>query len=203
MGVFHYHLPPEMAGRVAAGHLVEVPFGRQQVQGVVLRPIAAPEVPETRPVNGLLDDQPALNSNQLALAAWLAEDTLAPLAACVSLMLPPGLSKQADTRYTLLDERPNDLSKLQARLVRLLEERGPLRGRQIDALLPRTKWQRTAQNLVRRGVLASQPVLPPPSVAPKQVRTVQLAVSPTEAAAVVDDLGRPRSHQLAVRSARS
>jgi len=43
-GVFHYHLPPELEGRVGAGHLVEAPFGRQQVQGVVLRPVGTPEV---------------------------------------------------------------------------------------------------------------------------------------------------------------
>ncbi len=52
-GTFHYHLPPELEGRVEAGHLVEVPFGRQTVQGVVLRPVAEPQVAETRPVLAL------------------------------------------------------------------------------------------------------------------------------------------------------
>ena len=35
-GVFHYHLPPELEGQIGRGHLVEVPFGRVRVQGVVL-----------------------------------------------------------------------------------------------------------------------------------------------------------------------
>jgi 3'DNA-binding domain (3'BD) len=34
---FHYHLPPELENQVQPGHLVWVPFGRQEVQGVVLR----------------------------------------------------------------------------------------------------------------------------------------------------------------------
>ena len=36
-GTFHYHLPPELEGLVLPGHLVEIPFGRQKVQGVVFR----------------------------------------------------------------------------------------------------------------------------------------------------------------------
>ena len=35
-GVFHYHLPPELEGRLEPGHLVLVSFGEQVVQGVVL-----------------------------------------------------------------------------------------------------------------------------------------------------------------------
>ena len=32
-GEFHYHLPPELEGKVLPGHLVVVPFGKQRVQG--------------------------------------------------------------------------------------------------------------------------------------------------------------------------
>ena len=45
-GVFHYHLPPELEGRVLPGHLVEVPFGRQRVQGVVIKQVEHPSVTE-------------------------------------------------------------------------------------------------------------------------------------------------------------
>ena len=55
-GVFHYHLPPKLEGRVLPGHLVEVPFGRQQVQGVVIKQVAQPSVTETKAVKGLIDD---------------------------------------------------------------------------------------------------------------------------------------------------
>ncbi|MBU2610896.1 MAG: hypothetical protein KJ606_08130, partial [Chloroflexi bacterium] len=36
-GVFDYALPRELEGKVGAGHLVTVPFGKQTVQGVVFR----------------------------------------------------------------------------------------------------------------------------------------------------------------------
>lgn len=87
-GTFHYHLPSELEGVVFPGHLVEVPFGRQQVQGVVFRLVAQPEVPETRPVLALLDSEPVLTRAQIELAGELAESTLSPLAACIDLMIP-------------------------------------------------------------------------------------------------------------------
>ena len=82
-GTFHYHLPPELEGQVQPGHLVEVPFGRQQVQGVVFRFVDQPEVPETKSVTSLLDPLAVLTPQQIRLAGELAESTLAPLAACI------------------------------------------------------------------------------------------------------------------------
>src|SRR5512141_1934204 len=92
-GVFDYHLPAELAGQVAPGCLVVVPFGRQLVQGVVVRLVAEPQVQQTRAVESLLDPLPVLTPAQLDLAGQMAEQTLAPLAACLEVMLPPGLSK--------------------------------------------------------------------------------------------------------------
>ncbi len=190
MGVFHYHLPPELEGRVKTGHLVVVPFGRQTVQGVVMQEVAQPEVSQTKAVIALLDEKAALTPVQIEFAQALAERTLSPLAACVGLMLPVGLAQQADTLYTLQTARPGKLTELQTRMVKLLEERGPLRGRQIDSAIPRTNWRRSIVTLVRKGLVLAQPVLPPPKVRPKMVRTARLAVPPGEAEAQMEDLGR-------------
>ncbi|MBE9473711.1 MAG: hypothetical protein IMY85_02390, partial [Chloroflexi bacterium] len=100
-GVFHYHLPPELEGQVLPGHLVEVPFGKRCVQGVVLRQISQPSVSETRAVSALIDGSVVLTTAQLALAEYLADSTLAPLSACINLMLPVGLTKMGDTLYTI------------------------------------------------------------------------------------------------------
>lgn len=202
-GVFHYHLPPELEGRVSAGHLVEVPFGKQQVQGVVLREVAVPEVAETRPVTALVDPQVALTSAQLALARHLAESTLAPLSACIGLMLPAGLGQMADIRYQLIEGAglAGALSATQERLVELLRRRGPLFGRQIDRALPHTGWRAAARGLLQRGLLSGQSFLPPPEVQPKSVRTARLACSPEVAEAQMPLLGRPGSPALARRQA--
>ena len=64
-GVFDYHLPPEMDGQVLPGCLVVVPFGRQTVQGIVLRQVEVPAVPDTRPLEALLDPQPVITPQQM------------------------------------------------------------------------------------------------------------------------------------------
>ena len=194
-GVFHYHLPPELEGQVLPGHLVEVPFGRQQVQGVVIKQVAQPSVTETKAVKGLIDDSVVVTPQQMALAEYLSTSTLAPLSACINLMLPVGLSQMGDTLYSLAAElqgsKLQSTTDLQRRLLDLLAKRGGLTGRQIDRALPRVRWRSSARALIRQGRITSQPVLPAPKVQPKSVRTVHLAHSPKRITANIEDLGRP------------
>ncbi|MFH1634520.1 MAG: primosomal protein N' [Chloroflexota bacterium] len=237
-GVFHYHLPPELDGQVIAGCLVIVPFGKQTVQGIVLGTVDDTTVPQTKPVLELLDPEPVVTQAQIDLAKHLSESSLTPLAACISLMLPPGLSQMADTVYRLTtsgertgdrrpatddrrpttdDDRPataddgqqsatcgilpsalcppssvlrQELTDAQTRLLKLLQERGPLRGRQIARALPHRNWQATTQALKRRGLVTTEATLKSPTVRPKMVRTAQLACSPGAAEAQMENLGR-------------
>jgi len=77
-------------------------------------------------------------------------------------------------------------SKITTRLINLLHERGPLRGRQIDSHFAKVDWRKTANMLVKKGVLTSKNVLPPPRVRPKNIRVAQLhAQGPLNAAEVL------------------
>ncbi|MCS6844184.1 MAG: primosomal protein N' [Caldilineales bacterium] len=94
---FHYAVPAHLQGRVRPGHLVWVPFGQQQLHGVVLD--LAEEPPEgvaVRPLDDLALDDPVLTPAQLALARWLSQTYLASILDCVLLMLPPGLAQKAE-----------------------------------------------------------------------------------------------------------
>ncbi|GAB4503464.1 MAG: primosomal protein N' [Anaerolineales bacterium] len=192
-GVFDYHLPPELAEQVGVGFLVTVPFGSQVVQGVVLRFVEQASVAETRPVLDRVDADPVMTSAQIALAESLAEETLSPLSATVGLFLPPGLSQQADVSYSLRGgpfPQDADFGAIQKRLLNLLGERGPLRGRQIDRHFGPQDWRKAADWLVRRGLLDKRPVLPPATVRPKFVRVAQLAVPLQEAETALPNLGK-------------
>ena len=141
---YHYHLPEDLQDAVQPGSLVIVPFGNQRAQGVVLGFVHRPEVPDTKPVEELIDDKPALTPTQMALAQWLADQTLSSLGTCIHLMLPPGLSQRTDTLVKLKKGVPIDeesLSPLEKRIINLLKERGPLRGRQIDAQIRHVEWR--------------------------------------------------------------
>ena len=203
-GTFHYHLPAELEGQVQPGHLVEIPFGRQQVQGVVFRFVEHPEVPETKAVISLLDPQAVLTPEQIRLAGELAESTLAPLAACIDAMIPPGLAQQADTLYqksTPTIPISHALTSLQNRILKLLTERGPVRGRQLDSAFRHVDWRTSVRPLINQGLLSTQTVLPAPTVQPKTVRTAQLACSPEQAVEEMPNLSRAGSPALQRRQA--
>jgi primosomal protein N' (replication factor Y) len=193
-GVFDYSLPPEMEGTVGVGQLVSVPFGRQTAQGVVLELIGQPSVAETKPILNVLDPLPVLTSPQLELAKQIAASSLNPLAAMIDLMLPAGLGQQADVLYTLSNPqhavKNQQSSATQSRLLGILKEKGSLRGRQIDRHFNKVDWRKAAQSLVRSGVLASQSILPPPTVRPKLVRKAQLSVPPELAEIALAGLGK-------------
>jgi len=193
-GIFDYAIPESLIGKVGVGHLVIVPFGNQAVQGVVFRFIDQPSVPEVKEILELVDPIPVMTQAQIALAEAMAESTLSPLAAVVGLFLPAGLSQQVDTIYDLrIPDYASQKSTIESRLIKLLQERGPLRGRQIDTHFRKVDWRKNAGYLVRRGVLASQSVLPPVRVRPKFIKTAQLAASPETAETAMDDLGKTES----------
>jgi primosomal protein N' (replication factor Y) len=192
-GIFDYTLPLRMEGKIGAGHLVCVPFGKQIVQGVVLDLVSEASVAETKPILDLLDPFPVLTATQMELSLWLARETLSPLSACIELMLPVGLSQHADTQYTVIRNQstnPNDTDVVGKRLLELIETRGTLRGRQIDRHFKNVEWRKTAQYLVKSGVLTSDSILPPPSIRSKYIRTAQLAVPPEHADKAMPKLGK-------------
>jgi primosomal protein N' (replication factor Y) len=189
-GVFHYHLPKNLEKEAAVGQIVEVPFGAQQVQGILLGRVDTPEVTETKPVSAILDPQISLTDYQIKLAFELSQQTLAPLSSCISLMVPSGISQMADTLYSLKTppEASQDLLPNEKIILKVLKARGPLRGRQLDRAIPGRKWEATARAMVRKEWLERQPILPPPGVRPRYIRTAQLAVPPELVAAGIQGL---------------
>ena len=119
-------------------------------------------------------------------------------------MSPDGVTRGSPascSRFTVYDLRlPNQASNksvspktqkltIEDRLLNLLRTRGALRGRQIDAHFSKVDWRKTAQFLVRKGVLSAKSVLPPPRVRSKYIRVAQLAVTPEEAESEMPNLG--------------
>lgn len=91
---FHYHLPPELEGKIRPGHLVWAPFGAQEVQAIVVGPVDSSPVP-TKPVTSLARPQPVLNLSQLKMAFWIADYYVAPISEAVKLFLTPGLLRKS------------------------------------------------------------------------------------------------------------
>lgn len=198
-GVFDYALPDLLVGQIGVGHLVIAPFGRQTVQGVVLRFIEQPSVPDVKEIADLVDPAPVMTQAQIELAEALAQHTLSPLAAIVSLFLPAGLSQQVDTLYDLrkspVGQSSRELSEVASRIVQLIQQRGPLRGRQIDSHFRKVDWRKVAASLLRQGVLEARSVLPPARVRSKYIKTAQLDVPPEDAESAMESLGKTEATQ--------
>jgi primosomal protein N' (replication factor Y) len=179
-GIFDYQIPEELAENVRIGSLVIVPFGKQKVQGIIVRLIGESDFPELRPILELLDPDPVITPEQISLAQWLSEQTFAPFSSCVDLMLPSGVSQHTDIIYTpLISTVPQNLDAFQQQIMEYLIRRGSLRGRQIAHAFPRKNWQASVKILARNGLLTTQSILQSPTVRPKFIRTVQL-VCPSE-----------------------
>ena len=101
---FDYHLHDELADQVRVGSLVTVPFGTRALYAVVVDLPQQAAVSETRPITTLVDPEPVLSSEHIALARWMSRETLAPLHECLLLMLPPGVVGLTDTRLELAGE---------------------------------------------------------------------------------------------------
>ncbi|MBN1428606.1 MAG: primosomal protein N' [Anaerolineae bacterium] len=188
--IFHYHIPAELAGRLEIGHLVEVQFGAQKAQGVIVGFTLRAAVKNTRPILRLVERRPVVCQAHLDLAHWLSETYLASLPDCLRLFIPPGLSKRGDVQVVpVIDPLQIEaVSETQSRLLKLLARRGPLRGRQIARSMPRRDWQGAVRQLTERGLLLREPVLDPPSIHPRQVRLAELVVPPDEIDEVITQL---------------
>ena len=197
---YDYHIPDRLRSKAVEGSLVTVPFGSQTVQGIITRLLDEPGVLETKAVQTLVDETPVVTPHQIELARWIADDSLSPLGITLHAMIPAGLSVRSDSEYALTEparerlekDQPAhpDLTAAQQRLVKLLHDRGPLRGRQLERALPRKRWRQTAGALRRRGVITIQGVLQSPSVSPKSERFAALTAGPGEIEEHRDSLAR-------------
>lgn len=176
---YHYLIPNEF-GSVEVGHLVEVAFGTARAAGIVVALSDSSPVLRAKPLLSRLDPEPVVTPLQIALARWLAEYTLAPLGACLALMIPAGVGRSGDKLYTLLNPGAVQAAKASdaaEKVVQLLAERGPLRGAQLDHALPGLNWRRSLTPLIDQNLIRREPILNPPTVGARHTRTVQLVIA--------------------------
>lgn len=78
---------------VQPGCRVFVPFGRQKLTGLVIKPAENPDTPrdKIKEILKVLDGQPVLDAEQMDLAAKLAYQTVSPMMAMIHVMLPNAL----------------------------------------------------------------------------------------------------------------
>jgi primosomal protein N' (replication factor Y) len=100
---FTYSLPLTLQHRVKAGARVIVPFGTRKLTGVVLRTHdLAPDMP-VKDALRLIDSDPVLDDELIALGKWISGYYCAPLGEVLRSMLPLASDVRSGKVYTLTD----------------------------------------------------------------------------------------------------
>jgi len=126
-----YSVPPALGPHLRIGLRVRVPVGRRNLVGFVWKLDAeAPEGVEARALLALLDLEPPLPDDLLALARFTADYYLAPIGEVLAAMLPQGLEPWGDRRVALTPAGalapPRDALDLEIRDLLLEAGRAPL-----------------------------------------------------------------------------
>ena len=184
---FTYALPETLRHRVREGSRIVVPFGPRKLTGVILRCHDERPNVATREALRLIDAEPVLGPDLLALGRWIAGYYCAPLGDVLRGMLPLAAEIRRGkvwsltdagrdaARQLLLDSAPDDPV---AQILRMLEKR-PLSAAYLAKVLPLA--DKAVRSLERKGFIAAEQVQTErdPLRAPAERLRVELAPLPS------------------------
>jgi primosomal protein N' (replication factor Y) len=161
---FTYSLPTTLRHRVQPGSRLIVPFGTRKLTGVILRCHDDPPQVAARDALRLLDSEPVLGSELLALGRWIAGYYCAPLGEVLRGMLPLSAEIRRGkvwsltdagrdaARQLLFDSSPDDPV---TQVLRMLEKR-PLNAAYLAKTLPLA--EKAIKSLERKGFIVAEQV---------------------------------------------
>jgi primosomal protein N' (replication factor Y) len=179
------YLLPERLADVAAGEAVLVEFGRgRQALGVVLGPAVGELVGEAKPVLARVRaDGPLLPALSLAFAKWISDEYLAPPAAVLRSMLPPGMLEHLDLVAERLPPPPGALAeetpgagavdRAEAELLATLEK-GPRAVRDLEGDDGRAATLRRLRAMAARALVRLDWTLAAATAGPRYERWLAL-----------------------------
>ena len=180
---FTYLLPETMRHRVKPGSRIIVPFGSRKLTGVILScHDKRPQAP-AREALKLIDAEPVLDSELLALGRWIAGYYCAPLGEVLRCMLPLGSDVRHGKIWSLTDAGRDAARQLlldaaagdpAVAVLRMLEKR-PLSAAYLAKALPLA--QNAVRSLERKRFIVAEQVAAErdPLRAPSERLRVELA----------------------------
>ncbi len=158
---FSYRVPEHLQG-LTAGWRVIVPFGRQRVDGFVMRVREVDDAEtfgfELKDVAEVIDEEPWFTPEMMSAARWLSEFYLCPLSRTMGLFMPGRRGKKIVIKFERVFvlaaefDAKNFVNKpAQLKLLRLLEERGIVRAAELSE---HKILSTTAKTLCDAGLIA-------------------------------------------------
>jgi primosomal protein N' (replication factor Y) len=199
-----YALPPAWVGTITAGMRVLVPLGKRVVTGcVVALRETPPEGAVPKSVTDVLDDQPTITPELLALTHWMAGYYVATWGETVRAALPRALQSESVQVITLTpagEQASSDGQRtpLEGRIIAFLSQHRRLTLKQLQRQLPAPGLRGAVHRLAAQGVVhVSQQVAAPKLQLPVEA-VFELAIAPDEAKETLQTLERRAPQQAAV-----
>jgi primosomal protein N' (replication factor Y) len=192
---FTYSLPETLRHRVRPGSRIVAPFGPRKLTGVILRCHDERPAVAIRDALRLIDSEPVLDAELLALGKWIAGYYCAPLGEVLRGMLPLASEIRQGkiwsltdagrdaARQLLLDSSPDDPT---ARVLRMLERR-PLSAAYLARALPLA--DKVVRSLERKAFIVAEQVQTERD--PLRAPSDRLRIEPVPAAAFDGQLPKP------------
>ncbi|HZS78504.1 MAG TPA: primosomal protein N' [Ktedonobacteraceae bacterium] len=181
-----YIVPPELQEIALPGQLVAAPFGNRLVEGIIWQLSKDADMSSfdgaMRPISTILDPEPALLPHQRALAEWLAEYYVTPLAHCAMIMLPPGLMQRSKVVLHLISpensapataQQDAEFTRLQA-LIGLLLADGELDVERLKEMLGAKRAKEVVQEALASGIIVREAMLHEPRTRIRRKRIVRI-----------------------------
>ena len=152
---FYYEVPSHLAGNIARGSIVHVPFGQRTMTGVVVELAHASPV-SARSIIALSEGLP-LSPNLVDLALWTSSYYQSPCGMLLRLALPPSGASGKGPKFALTEQGRQAIEKGESTYQEILEtlKRGPRTTRLLTKRFESVLFEAA----VSKGLIA--PILPP------------------------------------------
>jgi primosomal protein N' (replication factor Y) len=186
---FTYRLPETLRHRVQPGCRVLVPFGTRKLTGVVVKVQDEPPDGALKEVLRLVDEEPVLDAELLALGGWISQYYCAPLGEVLRSMTPLSGEVRKSKLYSLTDSGRDAARQLvmgaseedaAVQVLQLLEAR-PLSASYLEKKLPNAA--RVVRSLEKKGFIEIENLeaqRDPLRASATRLRASWLAVSPDD-----------------------
>ena len=141
--VFDYKVSEELSSKISLGIRVEVPFGKQILEGFVLeiKNKSKSDI-KLRNIIKVIDEETILNEELLELGKELKQKTLATLISCYQVMLPKALkakqgrsiNKKYETYYELNKKYDYKLNNKQKEITKLFNKEKLISKKEIEKI---------------------------------------------------------------------
>ncbi len=202
-GRYHYHLPDSLQKTVLSeGTRLMVPFAQGWKLAFFVQNVNQPEVPTTKAVLAILDENSLLSSKLFKLLLWISVYYQSPLGALIKTALPQGIHALPRRRFRLSDtveaKKKGIRSSLQLEILEHLKNKDSLWETEIRKELGAKDLKRSLSALKKRGCILESWVLLASPVKPKMQKKAILKAIPQEIEKLIVSLERSAPKQAEV-----